>query len=305
MTTAPPRISTSPAPADTRVVLELARGEARRIFRSPLLYAGLVVSGVFSTSVFRSETATSDWAGSSYSAAPVMFVPVLIPTAVLVSAAFHREREPVGTEAPTSASARAAGILLGALPVVVLVGLLTVGLALYTALVDGFLLGDLPGRTAHARFSVLELLQQPALALLAVATGAAAGRRLARRSIAALVLFAGWFPPMFLYWLFQLPVIVPFSIVQVQPVNVRIAPRDADPQTFPAGWLLSRPAEFQDWWGRLYVSNALAGWHDLWLLGLTCLFLAMAVPGPWRRRLLAVGTLVSVISITAQYWLIP
>lgn len=302
--TAPPDLGASPA-STAGIVLTLARAEARRILRSPLLYAGLVVSGLFSTSVFRTDTDASEWWEAGYSSAPVMFVPVLIPAAVLVSAAFHREREPVGTDAPTSASARAAGILLGAAPVVLLIGFLTLGLALFVSSVDGFYLGDEPGRTAHARFSVFELLQHVALAVLAISTGAAAGRRLAHRFTAALVLFAGWFPPMVVYWMFQVPAVVPFSIVQVQPVNVRIAPRDTDPRIFPAEWLLSRPAEFQDYWGRLYVSSSLAGWHDLWLLGLACLFLALVFTGPWRHRLLVAGIAGSVVSIAAQYWLIP
>lgn len=178
-------------------------------------------------------------------------------------------------------------------------------LAAFVSSVDGFDLGDEPGRTLHAHFTAFELLQHVALAVLAVATGAAAGRRLAHRSTAALVLFAGWFPPMFVFWLFQVPAIVPFSVIQVQPINVRVAPRGADPLTLPADWLLSQPTEYQDYWGRQFVSQALAGWHDLWLLGLACLFLALVFSGRWRRRLVTVGALASVVSITAQYWVIP
>jgi hypothetical protein len=290
---------------ETGVALAVARAEARRIVRSPLLYAGLVVSGLFSAGIFRDSPQRDDWNGDEYGAAPVIFVPVLIATAILVSAAFHRERDPVGTESPTSGTARTTGILLGALPVVVLIGLLTLGLAAFVESVDGFDLGDEPGRTLRARFTTLELVQHAALAVLAIATGAAAGRRLASRATAVLVLFVVWFPAMFVYWLFQIPAIVPFSIVQVQPVNVRIAPRYTDPLTFPDEWLLTSPNEYQDYWGRSFVSNGLAGWHDLWLLGLTCLFLALVFTDHWRRRLLVVGAVVSVVSIAAQYVVIP
>ena len=58
----------------------------------------------------------------------------------------------------------------------------------------GFDIGDEPGRTLHAQFTLPELLQPVVLALLAVAVGAAAGRRLRRRATATLLLFVGWFP---------------------------------------------------------------------------------------------------------------
>jgi hypothetical protein len=305
MTTTAARPVGQAATRETGVVLALARTEAYRIVRSPLLYLGLALSGLFSTGVFRDTESRDGWSGDEYAASSVMFVPLLIATAILVSAAFHRERDPVGTEAPTSSTARTVGILVGALPLVVLVGLLAMGLAAFVESVDGFDLGDEPGRTLHARFTAFELLQHVALAVLAVATGAAAGRRLASRATAALVVFAGWFPVMFVYWLFQVPAIVPFSIVQVQPVNVRVAPWDTDPLTFPSGWLLSAPGEFQGYWGRSFVSSGLAGWHDLWLLGLTCLFLATVFSGGWRRRLLMLGAVLSVVGIAAQYVVLP
>lgn len=292
-------------PLDTRVVRAISRAEAGRILRSPLLHLGLALSAVFSWAVVRPGGNRDEWSGDEYGAAPVMFVPLLIATAILVSAAFHRERDPVGTEAPASTTARSTGILLGTAPVLVLVGLLTAGLALYVDGVGGLDLGDEPGRTLGARFTAFELLQHASLTVLAIASGAAAGRRLASRATAALVLFAGWFPAMFVYWLFQVPAIVPFSIVQVQPVNVRVAPQDTDPLTLPAEWLLSAPNEFQDYWGRYFVSNGLAGWHDLWLLGLSCLFLSLVFTGGWRRRLLALGAVLAVAGITAQYAVIP
>lgn len=292
-------------PRPAGVVRALARAEALRMLRSPLPYVGVVLSLAFGVTVVRSTSLDGDWSGAEYGAGAVLFVPLLIPVAVVVAWAFHREREPVGLDTPTSADARAAASLFGALPLVVLVSLLTIGLAGYAAATGGFELGEEPGKTQHAMFSAFELLQHPALAVLAVTTGAAAGRRFAHRSTAALVLFAGWFPPMFVYWLFQAPAVVPFSIVQVQPVNVEVAPVDTDPLTLPADWLLSAPGEFQDFWGRQFVSSALAGWHDLWLLGLACLFLGLVFSGPWRRRLLVTGMLACCLGIGAQYWVIP
>jgi len=305
MTTTAARPALQSPAHETRIVLAIARAEAVRILRSPLLHLGLILSGIFAAAVVRPSGSRDGWAGDEYAAVPVMLVPLLIATAILVSAAFHRERDPVGIEAPASTAARTTGILLGALPVVVLVVLLTGGLAIFVNSVGGLDLGEEPGRTLHARFSVFELLQHVCLAVLAVATGAAAGRRLASRAAGALVLFAGWFPAMFVYWLFQVPAIVPFSIVQVQPVNVRVASQDTDPLTLPAQWLLSAPNEYQDFWGRYFVSNGLAGWHDLWLLGLSCFFLSMVFTGGSRRRLLVVGAVLAVAGIAAQYAVLP
>ncbi|UUZ58760.1 hypothetical protein [Nocardioides sp. B-3] len=287
------------------VVRAPAGTEARRLLRRPLLPISIPASALLGAEVLRSSNLDGDWNGAEYSSGPVVMFPLILTIALMVAEAFHRERHPVGIEAPTESSTRAAGSLLGALVLVAIVGLMTVGVAGYVAGVGGLDLGDEPGRTLHARFSVGELLQHVALAVLAIATGAAAGRRFASRVTAGLVLFAGWFPPMFVYWMFRAPAIVPFSIVQVQPVNVRVAHENTDPLTLPAEWLLSSPGEFRDYWGRQFVSSALAGWHDLWLLGLACLFLSLVFTGRWRRRLLAVGAVLAVAGISAQYAVIP
>lgn len=297
--------STPSATSQRDVVRALVGTEARRLLRRPMLHVSILLSVLLGAEVVRSSSLDGDWNGAEYYAGPVLMFPLLLATALMVAEAFHRERHPVGIEAPTDSSTRAAGILLGALPLVAIVGLLTVGVAGYVAGTGGVDLGDEPGRTLHARFSVGELLQHVALAVLAIASGAAAGRRFASRVTAGLVLFAGWFPPMFVYWMFQLPAIVPFSIVQVQPVNLRVASENTDPLTLPAEWLLSAPGEFQGYWGRLFVSSALAGWHALWLLGLSCLFLALVFTGGWRRRLLTVGSVLAVVGIAAQYAVLP
>ena len=78
---------------------------------------------------------------------------------------------------PSARASRTAGRLLGALALVgLVVPLLTaVAAGAGCALVGGFDLGDEPGRTLHAQFTWAEVLQPVALALLAVAVGAAAG----------------------------------------------------------------------------------------------------------------------------------
>src|ERR671911_535325 len=99
------------------------------------------------------------------------------------------------------------------------------------------------------------------------------------RHLAAVIplLFLVWYLAGAFYWLYGHPVVTPFSLVQVQPTLVIVGPSDADPMTFPQGWLLSPPGEYQDGWGRLFVSTALAWWHNIYLLGLSMLLLAAAL----------------------------
>ena len=98
-----------------------------------------------------------------------------------------------------------------------------------------------------------------ALALLAVAVGAAAGRRLRHRATATLLLFVGWFPFVTVSWAFQGRRVTPFSIVQIQPVSVDVGPVTANPLDFPSRVAaVTQPGEYQDHWARLFVSGQLA-----------------------------------------------
>jgi hypothetical protein len=119
------------------------------------------------------------------------------------------------------------------------------------------------------------------------------------------VLFAGWFPTMFFYWMFQASGLMPFSIMQTQPVSVEVGPPSLDPTTLPESWLLSAPNEYQDHWARLVVSDTLAAWHNAWLIGLACLFLGVVLSGPWRRRLLVAGGLLAFVSVAVQFAVMP
>ena len=66
----------------------------------------------------------------------------------------------------------------------------------------GLTLGEEPGRTAEALHSVPELGQHVVLAVLAVALGAALGRRVTSLVLALPVLLVFWFAVAGFYWLF-------------------------------------------------------------------------------------------------------
>lgn len=293
----------APRPASSRaVVLALARAEARRLLRSPLLWLGVALSLLVAwTSVHSPE----DWSGARYQSAPLVVGPLAVMISIVVAGSFHRERVGLAAEAPSGEGRRAAGRLLGALVLVALVALMTAAGAVWVRAQGGFDLGDEPGRTLHAQFTLAEALQPVALALLAVAVGAAAGRRLRHRATAVLLLFVGWFPFVMVGWGFQGRRVTPFSIIQIQPISVPVGPVTANPLDYPASWLLSQPGEYQDHWARLFVSDHLAAGHDLWLLGLSCLFLAVAVPTGRRTPLLGAGLLLAVAGVVWQYAVIP
>lgn len=285
-----------------RIVRALAVPEGRRLLRAPLLWLGVALSGLLAWTSLR---VPAEWSGAYYTAAPALVGPVLVVISMLVATSFHRARADLASDAPVGEGVRTGGLLLGASSLVALVVVLTSVGGTLARRHGGFDLGDEPGRTLHAHFTVPELLQPVALAVLAVAVGAAAGRRLRHRATATLVLFVAWFPMVTAPWLFQDRQVTPFSIIQIQPVVVRIGPVTSDPYAFPETWLLSQPGEYQDFWGRAFVSAPLAAWHLAWLLGLACLFVALAVPPRLRPALAAVGVVLAVVGVAAQYAVIP
>ena len=167
--------------------------------------------------------------------------------------------------------------------------------------VGGLVLGVEPGRTADALYTAGELAQPLALTVLAVAFGAAVGRRMAHLVSAIPLVFVLWLA-MSVYWFYSDRRVTPFSIVQVQPIRFHAGAITADPLTFPASWLLEAPDEFTDAWMRVVVSEPLAWWHAVWLLGLSGLWLAAALPsGPSRRPMLMAGATLAVLGVGAQY----
>lgn len=285
------------------VVRALAASELRRTLRSPVLPLGLGGSVWY---VWTISPESEQWSGAAYNELAIASAPLLLAVSWISAVSFHRERVAVGDAAPVREGLRVAGRVLAAAPLVGLALAFAVLLGVRERQLGGLTLGEEPGRTAEALHSLPELGQHVALAVLAVALGAALGRRVASLVLALPVLLVLWFAVAGLYWLFADRSVTPFSIVQVQPVNVPVGPATADPLAYPEHWLLQAPGEFQDGWDRLFTSTALAWWHDGWLLGLAVVLLAAAVPGgAGRRVLLVAGVVTSVTCALAQVWVIP
>jgi hypothetical protein len=290
-------------PTSYAVVRALAAAELRRTVRTPVIPLGLAASLWF---MWTTTPQTEKWSGAAYSELVMTSAPLLLATSWVSAVSFHRERTAVGLEAPVGDGLRAWGRLLASGPLLALAAVFAVLLGIRERELGGLTLGTEPGRTTEALHSVPELAQHVALAVLAVALGAALGRRVTSLVLALPVLLVFWFAVDGFSWLFGHRAVTPFSVVQVQPVSVPAGPAAADPLDFPAHWLLEPPGEFQEGWARLFVSTDLAWWHDGWVLGVALVLLAAAFPGGTTRRvLLATGVLAGAVCAAAQVWVIP
>lgn len=290
-----PRRVTAPRPP----TLELARVEARRMLRHPAPWAGLLLSA------WMVQGATEqDWTSAQYEGFLAAVGPLLLGLSLATVTTFGRGRSPVAEDAPVTEERRSLARLLAGLPLVGVVALVVVAAAVYLRMSGGIRLGDEPGMTLHAQYTLPELLQPVLLGCFAVALGAAVVRVVRSALAAHVLLFVYWFL-VDTYWLFNGAVLQALTPLQVQPNVVVAGPPTTDPTTFPSDWLLSAPGEYQDFWGRVVVSPSLAAWHDVYVVALTVLCVAVAVPGRWRRRLLVGGAVVAVVAVAMQLVVTP
>ena len=296
ITVARPRVDSTPRQA----VAALARIEAGRMLRHPAPWAGLALTVWFAAGVF-----DQTWASAHYEGLVSSLAPLYLGVSLASVSTFARERTPVSDEAPLDPARRSVARVLGGLSLVAVVTVV-VGLAvIWLRVRGGVFMGDEPGRTAHAYYTPAELLQPPLIAAFAIGLGAATVHLLRHRLVAAIVLFGYWFLVGGASWLFQGGAVRWLTPVQVQPVAVNVGPASTDPTTFPATWLLSAPGQYQPEWQRLIVSPALAGWHDVYLVALTLLTVAVAVPGRTRRVLAVAGLVLGAVAVLLQQVVTP
>ena len=292
-----PRVSSTPRAG----MGALALIEARRMLRHPAPWLGLALSVWFGWDVYAHETT---WAAEHYEGLATAVAPLLLGVSLASVSSFAREGTPVAEDAPLDAGQRALARLLGGLALVAVVALFVLGAAVWLRVVGGLELGQEPGRTEHAYYTVPELLEPVLLAAFAVALGAAVVHVVRHRLVAGILLAVYWFL-LGTYWLFSVGPLPWLTPLQIQPSNVEVGPASTDPTTFPSDWLLSVPGEFQGEWVRLVVSPALAGWHDVYVVALTMLAVAVAVPGRWRRPLAVAGLLLAVGAVVMQAVVAP
>lgn len=277
------------------VLMRLVAVEARRMVCSPWLLLAVPVTWAAARPAL-----TAEWSGAAYTSLPAAAGPALFAVSVAVAAACGRDRQPLAEGAPVGVGERTAARLLAGGIFVALMALVAGAAALWLRSRGGLDLGDEPGRTLHAQFTVPEVLQPVALTVVAVALGAAAARWVRQRLAALSLLFLVWFAASLVYWAFNGPTVRAFALVQSQPVTVRAAEPWVDPLTLPSSWLLTAPGQYQDFWGRLVVSPALAAWHDVYLLGLAGVLAGVALDARRGRLVGAVGFVVLVAGVVGQ-----
>lgn len=288
---APPRRST--------LVLALARAEARRMVRNPVLLLGLVV-----TAVLVHNVNDADWAGARYGGYVAALGGLLWAVSVVAVSAGARARQAVAEEAPARADDRALGRLLGGGALVGLVAVAVAAAATWLRATGGLDLGEEPGRTAHAHYTAPELLQPVVLAALAVVIGLALGSHLRRRFEAYVAVTLLWYVVAGLWWVFNGPATQAVALIQVQPVEVPLWPVTVSALNPPEEWLLARPGQYREGWARLVVSPEIAAWHLVYLVGLTVLVAAAVVPRR-RGRVAAAGLALAGLGAAAQYLIWP
>jgi hypothetical protein len=290
------------APRQGRALAALAGTEARRMLLSPVIWLGLALSVWW---VLTTSPDHEPWPGEAYRTMAVCSSPFLLAVSVVTALSFHRERSGVATEAPVGEGRRMAARLLATVPLVGLAAGFAGFLGWRQEALGGMRLGYGPGRTDEALFSLGELGQHVALAVLAVALGAALGRRIPWLGASLPALLAVWFLAS-IYWLWGSLSTTAFSVIQAQPIHVPVGPPGLDPSTLPADWLLSAPDQYTPVWMRLFTSEALAWGHAVWLVGLALLLLAAAVPGRVARAaLLSGGAVVAAAGAVAQLVVLP
>ena len=292
-TMARPRLATTPR----RPFAALARIEAGRMLRHPAPWLGILLWVAASYAVLASAPG---WSSAQYQG--LQASAVFLAAGVSVAAAYAAGRDRVGLaeDAPLPAEVRAAARIVGGMAFVALVASVVAAGALLLRWSGGVALGNEPGRTLHAHFSLPELLQPVALSAFAVAAGAAAVHLLRHPLAASIALFVLWFVAGPAYWTLNGPVLRWFAPVMVLPYNIEAAPPNTDPLTLPPTWLLEGPGPYQPFWARLVVVPELAAWHNLYLVALTLLAAALALPGRYRRPLLLGGLVLAAATVLLQ-----
>lgn len=286
--------------------LALARMEARRHLTSPILLVALVVC-LWSTRLLGAE-----WSAGTYSLWTTLFVPLALGGFFSCLVAAGRDRPVEGPalaeEAPLDDEARARVHLRAALvfPALAVVG--TVAGQVASIVEGGYWIGEGAYRTDTAQHTASELALPVLVVALGAAAGVAAGRRWRRRSpiaiLAGLVGFLQWG----VYWAFQFVPLIYVSPVQASPVTRWIAPASAVDLRFPASWWVERPAEFNEYWRRVYVDQPLVIGHGVYLAGLIALAVAAALRPPSlvrsapSRRLRLVGWGLVLGGVVLQLW---
>ncbi len=281
----------------------LAVVEARRCVRSVWLWVGVAASTWF-------VVAAGDgaWQADTYQRLQSASMPIAL--AILVIGLnvggrdHHNDRPPLAEDAALDADPRAAGRLLGMAAPWAVGAVWAAAVFAYVRAEGGMWVGDEPGRTDAAVYSVPEMLQPLLLFAVAATVGIALGRA-CRHRVPLVVGALGFSLFGMVSWAFQSAPMRYVTPIQTQPIEVYIGPAGLDPLTLPADWLLSSPDQYEAYWARVIVHVPMAAWHDVYLIGLALVGAGYAVRRRRGRWLVAAGALAVLVGIVAQALVAP
>jgi len=307
--------STSPRviarPSDrAEAIRALAVVEAKRSLRGPSFWIAVALCAVMAY-----ESQGLDWQGGAYEMFTVGFIPLAGGIFCAGVVAGSRDRRRGGTpclaeEAALGPTERAIARLLGLVPLVVLASIAVIAFAVGIRIEGGLWIGNRPGRTDRAVHGVAELLAPMLMFVVAAAAGVALGRVVRRKAVGIAIGIVAFFVMTGMYWALQFPPVGYVSPVRTQPFSVDIDGPATDPTALPADWLLDRPGDPSDEpddrdWDRVLVSQSVAAWHDVYLLGLALGAIGLAVRSRVGRRLILVGLMVAALGATGQAVMMP
>jgi hypothetical protein len=300
------RSATSPRErvgAPRRRVAALATIEARRTARSPLLWIGVLLAAALTIGA-----GDRDYQAGGYTTAIGATSVLAFAGFVLAVRAGTRDRtgmtQPLAADAVMGADERATARLLGTWPVVAVGALYAFALGAVEWVEGGWWIGDAPRRTDSAVHGVVELLQPPAMIILACTAGVAIGRSTAQRTLVCLlgaivVVVAGLNA-----WVLQAVPVRYVTILQEQPVRVDL-PTGVRLADLPSGWLLERQAGSDGGWRRVVVSGSMSGWHSVYLIGVGGLLAGWTIRRRAGLRLAAVALVLVAVGVAGQVIVAP
>lgn len=272
----------------------LAMIEMRRAVRHPVFLISFGLSGLLMWQLLNEP---EGWDTYHYSQVVLSMMPLVIgtiATANLICLRAHPD-EVFGGAVPLDADwRRQAQLIAGIGPVAVTAVAMTffgIGVLLW----GGDSMGDVQPRVV--KWSAPELAQSVLLVAFSWAFGCALARLVPSRVLGLVVGFFVGFICVGTSWMFQSQPYV--ALVQMQPFEVEQAD-DFDPSNVPDEWILSSPAEYEDQWRRLVVSQPVAAGHDLFLVGVTLAWSAVVWTGRRRWELLAAGVGIALLGVAAQ-----
>lgn len=256
----------------------LARLEASTMLRRASIWIGAALSVLL---IVTSALAQEEWSSQKYTAlVPLGVFPMTIAAYVAGVRSGNRDRSPDGgalaDEAPLGGDERATARLASLIVPAAFVAAAMLIVGLVSRIEGGFWVGDGRFRTDSALHSIFELMQPSLIVTVVGAAAIAIGRGVVRAGPAIVIGVVVLFASASLYWVLNTGYASAIALTQVQPLD-----------------------------GLDVIHIPTVIFHDLYLVGLVCLFAGLALRGAARPRLVLGGGALAAVSVAVQLAVMP